>query len=160
MARDAIDAVKKGGTRDDDVNPLSQTDMPGCGVITALIMLSAASVAPPDARLIEHLLLRKEYCTVTVDGCSDQEGRQIRFNTRYAVSNVVCEQLGKSEPGTGSWRCGFDVRETRWMEGAQIGEEQYDRRTEIFDLTSFTVHDGKREIPSLLWSQRPLEESR
>lgn len=134
--------------------------MPGRRVITALIILSATSVAPPDASLIEHLLLRKEFCTVTVDGCSDHEGRQIRFNTRYAVSNVACEQLGRAEPGTGSWRCGFDVRETRWMDGEQIGEAQIDRRTEIFDLTSFTIQDGKKEIPSVLWTQRAREQSR
>lgn len=129
-------------------------------MIAALIVLATTPIAPPDAGVIEHLLLRKEYCTVTVDGCSDHEGRQIRFNTRYAVTNVVCEQLGKPGPGTGSWRCEYDVRETRWMEGEQLGEAQIDRRTGIFDLTSFTVRDGKREIPSLLWTQRAREQSR
>ena len=123
-------------------------------MIAASIILSAASVAPPDASVIEYLLLRKEYCTATVDGCRDHEGRQVRFNTRYAVSNVVCEPMERPEQDTGSWRCIFDVRETRWMEGEQVGEAQTNRRSGIFDLTSFVVHDGKREIPSILWTQR------
>ena len=49
----------------------------------------------------------------------------------------------------------FDV-----YEGEQVGEAQIDRRTEIFDLTRFTVQDGKREIPSILWTQRTRKESR
>ena len=174
IARDAIDAVKEGGARDDDTHPISHADVPGRGagrarrrpcrhpavMIAALMALSTASAGPPDANLIEYLLLRKEYCTVTVDGCSDQEVRQIRFNTRYAVSNVVCEEVDKSEQDPRSWRCSFDVRQTRWMEGEQVGEAQIDRRTEIFDLTRFTVQDGKREIPSILWTQRTRKESR
>ena len=169
MARDTIDAVKKGGTRDDDTHPISHADVPErrggrklrhpAVMIAALMALSTASAGPPDANLIEYLLLRKEYCTVTVDGCSDQEGRQIRFNTRYAVSNVVCEEVDKSEQAPRSWRCGFDVRQTRWMEGEQLGEAEFDRRTGIFDLTRFTVQDGKREIPSVLWTQRTREQS-
>ncbi|QCB54257.1 hypothetical protein E5675_07305 [Sphingopyxis sp. PAMC25046] len=169
MARDAIDAVKKGGARDYDTHPISHADEPGRGagrklrhpavMIAVLIALSTAPAGPPDASVIEYLLLRKEYCTVTVDGCSDHEGRQIRFNTRYAVSNVVCEEVDKSEQAPRSWRCGFDVRLTHWMEGEQVGEAQIDRRTEIFDLTRFTVHDGKREIPSILWTQRTREQA-
>lgn len=169
MVRDTIDAVKKGGTRDDDTHPISHADVPGrrgsrklrhpAVMIAVLMALSTASAGPPDASVIEYLLLRKEYCTVTVDGCSDHEGRQIRFNTRYAVSNVVCEEVDKSEQAPRSWRCGFDVRQTRWMEGEQLGEAEFDRRTGIFDLTRFTVQDGKREIPSVLWTQRTREQS-
>jgi len=129
-------------------------------MIAALMILSTVSAGPPDASVIEYLLLRKEYCTVTVDGWSDHEGRQIRFNTRYAVSNVVCEEVDRSEQAPRSWRCSFDVRQTRWMEGEQVGEAQIDRRTGIFDLTRFTVQDGKREIPTILWTQRAREQSR
>lgn len=123
-------------------------------MIATLVILSTASVVAPDASIIEHILLRQEYCTATVDGCRDHEGRQVRFNTRYAVSNIICEGAEKSEPGARSWRCSFDVRQTRWMEGEQIGEAQIDRVTEIFELVSFTVRDGKREIPGALWTQR------
>jgi len=126
-------------------------------MIAALLILSAASAGPPDASVIEHLLLRKEYCTVTVDGCSDHDGRQVRFNTRYAVSNVDCEEVDRSEQAPRSWRCSFDVRQTRWMEGEQIGEAQIDRRIEIFDLMRFTVQDGKRQVPSILWTLRAQE---
>ena len=123
-------------------------------MIAALMLLSAASASAPDAGIIEHLLLRKEYCSATVDGCIDRDGRQVHFNTRYAVSNVVCEDVGADKR---SWRCSFDVRQTRWMVGEQIGEAQIDRMTEIFDLLVFTAHDGKKEIPGILWTQRARE---
>lgn len=126
-------------------------------MIAALLILSAASAGPPDAGVIEHLLLKKEYCTVTVDGCIDHDGRQVRFNTRYAVSSVVCEEVDKSEQDPRSWRCSFDVRQTRWMGGEQIGEAQIGRRIEIFDLMRFTVQDGKRQVPSILWTLRAQE---
>ena len=118
------------------------------------MLLSAASTGAPDAGIIEYLLQRKEYCTATVDACVDREGRQVRFNTRYAVSNVVCEDI---EGGKRSWRCSFDVRQTRWLEGEQICEAQIDRMTGIFDQIRFTVRDGRKEIPSIIWTQRARE---
>jgi hypothetical protein len=125
-------------------------------MIAALMLLSAASAGAPDASIIEWLLLRKEYCTATVDGCIDRDGRQVHFNTRYAVSNVVCEDL---EADKRSWRCSFDVRQTRWMEGEQIGEAEFNRVTGIFDSVSVIAQDGKRKIPSVFWMQRGREQA-
>jgi hypothetical protein len=123
-------------------------------VIAALIVLSAASAGAPQASEIEFLLQRNEFCTATVDGCVDQDGRQIHANIRYAVSNVVCEQEDRMEADPRSWRCSFDLRQTRWMEGEQLGEPKLNRMTEIFDLISFTVRDGKKKIPQKIWLQR------
>lgn len=124
-------------------------------MITALMLLSTASSGAPDAGIIESLLLRKEYCTATVDGCLDHDGRQVHSNTRYAVSNVVCEDL---EADKHSWRCSFDVRQTHWMEGEQIGEAELNRMTGIFDAISVIAQNGKRKIPSVLWMQRGREQ--
>jgi hypothetical protein len=123
-------------------------------MISALMLLSAASTSAPDAVLIEWLLRRKEYCAATVDGCVDQDGRQVRPNTRYAVSNVVCEDL---EAHRQSWRCSFDVKQTRWMEGEQIGEAEIEKLTRTFDAVSFIAQNGKKKTPGVIWTERAPE---
>jgi hypothetical protein len=122
-------------------------------MIAALMMLSAASPGAPDARIIEWLLMRKEYCTATVDGCVDRDGRQVHANTRYAVSNVVCES---PEPDSWSWRCSFDVRQTRWMEGEQVGEATDRKMTGTFDTVGVMGGKGKK-ITDFMWMQRAEE---
>ncbi|MBO9695152.1 MAG: hypothetical protein J7499_03040 [Sphingopyxis sp.] len=123
-------------------------------MIAALMILSGASIGAPDASIVEWLLLRKEYCSATVDGCVDQEGQQVRPNTRYAVSNVACEDIGVSKR---SWRCSFDVRQTRWMDGEQVGEAEFRKMTGTFDAFSVITEDGKRKVPSVIWMHRALE---
>lgn len=123
-------------------------------MLSALMLLSAASTSAPDAGVIEWLLLRKEYCTATVDGCVDQGGRQVRPNTRYAVSKVVCEDL---ETHQRSWRCSFDVKQIRWMEGEQIGEPELKKLTRIFDAVSVIAQNGNKKTPSVIWMERAHE---
>jgi len=123
-------------------------------MLSALMLLSAASTSAPDAGVIEWFLLRKEYCTATVDGCVDQDGRQVRPNTRYAVSNVVCEDL---ETHQRSWRCSFDVKQTRWMEGEEIGEPELKKLTRIFDAVSVIAQNGNKKTPSVIWMERAHE---
>lgn len=123
-------------------------------MIAALMILSAASAGAPDASVIEWLLLQKEYCTATVDGCIDSDRRQVHPNTRYAVSNVVCED---PEPDERSWRCSFDVRQTRWIDGEQIGEAEFRRMTGTFVAASVIDGDGKKKTPSIIWMQRGEE---
>jgi hypothetical protein len=123
-------------------------------MMAALMILSAASAgapAAPDAGVIEWLLMRKEYCTATVDGCVDRDGQQVRASTRYAVSNVACEDAGADKR---SWRCSFDVRQTRWMEGEQVGDAEFKRMTGTFDAFSVVTEDGKKKVPSVIWMQR------
>lgn len=124
-------------------------------MIAALMLLSAASAGAPDAGVIEWLLLRKEYCTATVDGCVDRDGRQVHSNTRYAVSNVVCEDLERDKR---SWRCSFDVKQTHWMDGEQIGEAEFKKMSEIFDAAIVVAQNGKEKIPSVIWMQRTREQ--
>lgn len=123
-------------------------------MMAALMILSAASAgasAAPDAKIIEWLLMRREYCTATVDGCVDRDGRQVHPNARYTVSNVACEDAGADER---SWRCSFDVRQTLWMEGEQVGDAELKRMTGTFEALSFVAEDGKKKIPSVIWMQR------
>lgn len=73
---------------------------------------------------------------------------------RDAVSNVVCEDL---EAHQRSWRCSFDVKQTRWMEGEQIDEVELKKLTRTFDAVSVIAEKGNRETPSVIWIERAPE---
>lgn len=129
-------------------------------MMAALMVLSALTADAPDAKDIERLLHRKEFCFISVDACLDDAGRQILPNSRYEVSDIVCRKTGRPQGAAGapvkrSRRCHFEVRQTSWIDGEQVGQAHHLRMTGIFDLLSFEVFDAdKKAGHAEYWQQR------
>ena len=153
-ARDNGSGVFKTDDRRSGAGQVDASAFGSSAVMISALMLSAASPSAPDAAVIEWFLLRKEYCTATVDGCVDHDGRQLRPSTRFAVSDVVCEEMKAYQ---WSWRCSFDVRQTRWMEGDQVGEAEHKQMTRIFDAVSVIDQNRKKQAPQVIWMERASE---
>jgi hypothetical protein len=126
-------------------------------MLFALAVVAVVSTAP-QASDIEGILARNEFCVVTIDACIDGEtGQQIIPNTEYKVSNVICRRAGLpagDKTIKRSMRCGYSVRETRWMNNQPVGDARISKQSATFDLRKLTdVGENKETL--IFWRQRP-----